>query len=657
RAGYYGIYNVCSGITYEWSYCTADGGSGASASNDLRLNLFNNASNAYITCSGDYGCTPTQAPKITWTATFTGAVRVLTSQYISSSQPCLSNTTNVTLAYRKTSSSPPNNDVCSSSAAISLTPSSSCNPTAGDICGATETYNPSTCSGSTSNVAQDVWFKFIATSASHSIIVDPSTGLDAVIGLYSSCSSGSLISCIDNGGGEGNIETLTYSSFTVGNTYYVRVYDYIGGAPTTTDFTICVTTSCTPITSVTQQPQSQSICSGNPATLTAEGNGSTPHTYQWYSTTSGLLSGETNSSYTTSTAGSYYCIIKNCSGANQVTSSTAILTVTPSPVTPVIAAQGGVTSFCQGNSTTLQVTNSGSCSSCTWTWSNGSSGQSISVNSAGTYYCTSSNACPGNSPQSNQIQITVTPAPTTPVITAQGGITSFCQGTGSTTLLVSTPCTGCTYSWSPTGSGTSISVTTAGTYYCTASNSCPGTSSPSNSIVITINTAPTVSFSQYSSDGLNYNFTDNSYSNPSPISWLWNFGDGGTSTQQSPSHTYANNSTYNVSLQVCNICGCNSTSHSVSINEYQVLNIKNITIIPNPISKSALINFTVVKPEKISINLYDMIGKKVTAISESEYNPGEYSISFERPTNLPSGTYFIKFDIDNSSEKFKVVFN
>jgi gliding motility-associated-like protein len=39
-------------------------------------------------------------------------------------------------------------------------------------------------------------------------------------------------------------------------------------------------------------------------------------------------------------------------------------------------------------------------------------------------------------------------------------------------------------------------------------------------------------------------------------SWSWSFGDGGTSTQQNPSHTYTANGQYTVSLVVTNASGC-----------------------------------------------------------------------------------------------------
>src|SRR5690606_17589941 len=40
--------------------------------------------------------------------------------------------------------------------------------------------------------------------------------------------------------------------------------------------------------------------------------------------------------------------------------------------------------------------------------------------------------------------------------------------------------------------------------------------------------------------------------------YLWDFGDGGTSTQVNPTHTYVANGVYNVSLSVTNSSGCSN---------------------------------------------------------------------------------------------------
>lgn len=67
--------------------------------------------------------------------------------------------------------------------------------------------------------------------------------------------------------------------------------------------------------------------------------------------------------------------------------------------------------------------------------------------------------------------------------------------------------------------------------------------------------APVVDFavnSDFSCNGDAY-FVD--LSTNSPTSWLWNFGDGGTSTAQNPMHTYAANGVYDVTLTATNIVG------------------------------------------------------------------------------------------------------
>jgi PKD repeat protein len=50
-----------------------------------------------------------------------------------------------------------------------------------------------------------------------------------------------------------------------------------------------------------------------------------------------------------------------------------------------------------------------------------------------------------------------------------------------------------------------------------------------------------------------------------PTSWLWNFGDGNTSTGQNPTHSYGAAGTYTVTLTATNALGSNSITHNVSV--------------------------------------------------------------------------------------------
>jgi PKD repeat protein len=64
------------------------------------------------------------------------------------------------------------------------------------------------------------------------------------------------------------------------------------------------------------------------------------------------------------------------------------------------------------------------------------------------------------------------------------------------------------------------------------------------------NIPPTADFT-YTTNGLTVDFTDTSNDPDGTIvSWLWDFGDGNTSTQQHPSHTYTADGTYTVTLTV-----------------------------------------------------------------------------------------------------------
>ena len=76
---------------------------------------------------------------------------------------------------------------------------------------------------------------------------------------------------------------------------------------------------------------------------------------------------------------------------------------------------------------------------------------------------------------------------------------------------------------------------------------------------VTVVPTPTAAFSGTPTTGgpppLLVNFTDQSAGNPT--SWLWDFGDGNTSTEQNPTHTYGAAGVFDVSLTVTNPAGSN----------------------------------------------------------------------------------------------------
>ena len=141
---------------------------------------------------------------------------------------------------------------------------------------------------------------------------------------------------------------------------------------------------------------------------------------------------------------------------------------------------------------------------------------------------------------------------------------------GETIHLTANGQAGATYSWTGPGGFTSTqqnptrpncTMDMAGTYTCTIAL---GGATNSATTEVVIYPQPTANFNFTTvCQGNPTQFTSTSTTNPSGqqiTGYQWNFGDGQTSTQQNPSHTYANAGTYTVTLTVsCGNGHCTST--------------------------------------------------------------------------------------------------
>lgn len=157
------------------------------------------------------------------------------------------------------------------------------------------------------------------------------------------------------------------------------------------------------------------------------------------------------------------------------------------------------------------------------------------------------------------------------------GTQSVC--TGQNILLSANPSGGTpAYNlvWNPgnlNGNNFNINPTASGTYTLTVTDQSGCTAS--DSVSITVNPSPVVSFTQDMQSGcapVCISFTDAStVISPSAIaSWAWDFGDGNNSSQQQATHCYTAPGTYDVMLSVISSDGCTG---SVTINSaVQVFN-------------------------------------------------------------------------------------
>jgi PKD repeat protein len=67
------------------------------------------------------------------------------------------------------------------------------------------------------------------------------------------------------------------------------------------------------------------------------------------------------------------------------------------------------------------------------------------------------------------------------------------------------------------------------------------------------------------------------YSTNTPVSWVWSFGDGNTSTLENPSHTYTIPGTYTVTLTATNTAGSNTVTKSGYITVTYVVPVTGFT--------------------------------------------------------------------------------
>lgn len=256
--------------------------------------------------------------------------------------------------------------------------------------------------------------------------------------------------------------------------------------------------------------------------------------------------GANTSSVSVNVTDNYYVTVSNgsCTATSNIIAVT-VYTPTAASITP-----NGSTTICLGNSVVLSA-NTGT----NYVWNTGATTQTISVNSSGTY-SVSVDDLYGCAPASSAtIDVTVNPNPATPTITA-GGATSICIG--DSVVLISDLAD--SYLWSNGATTQSISIGVAGTYSVTNYNSF-GCGTISSGVAVAVNdpladfsATPTLVFIPNAVTS----FSANTTGFP-PYNYAWDFGDGGTSTSASPSHTYNVIAYKTVSLTVTDNTGCSKT--------------------------------------------------------------------------------------------------
>ncbi len=123
----------------------------------------------------------------------------------------------------------------------------------------------------------------------------------------------------------------------------------------------------------------------------------------------------------------------------------------------------------------------------------------------------------------------------------------------------------------------------------------------------------------------------------SATEWLWDFGDGTTSTESNPTHTFAGSGSYEVCLTItnennCTATACKQVSVSTSVDGLEEEN--NIRIFPNPAH------------DYITIETGTTAASMVTLINITGQVTGNWQVSGALTTlpltDIPSGTYILQ---------------
>ena len=338
-----------------------------------------------------------------------------------------------------------------------------------------------------------------------------------------------------------------------------------------------------------------SICSGTSVTFTATpvNDGTTP-VYQWY--LNGASVGSNQPSYTSATLSdedNIYCVLtssETCATGSPATSNTVTMDVNANLPVSVSIATLPVGSICSGTSVTFTAipVNDGTTPVYQWYLNGASVGSnqpsytSATLSDEDNIYCvlTSSETCATGSPAiSNTVTIDVNANLPVSVSIAALPVGSICSGTSVT--FTATPVNDGTtpvYQWYLNGASvgsnqpsyTSATLSDEDNIYCvlTSNATCPtGNPATSNTVTMTVNPLPVVTFICSDSDhsfyyGTNVTFTAGGGT-------LYDFLVNGASVQSGANDTYSTALLTDgqvVSVIVTTALECSASSSGIEVN-------------------------------------------------------------------------------------------
>ncbi len=219
------------------------------------------------------------------------------------------------------------------------------------------------------------------------------------------------------------------------------------------------------------------------------------------------------------------------------------------------------------------------------------------------------------------------------------------------------------YLWNTGDTTQTISVYTAGAYsvVITTPQGCVDV----DTIIIQQASTPVVSFSV---DRI-VNETEVHFTANGAVAgqlYAWNFGDpesgaANTSALPNPIHVFTYKKDYYVTFKITRvISGCvDSVVELVHLSnvESDLVALFHLIAKPNPFSDRTTIAYDLPQASTISIELYDMLGRKVSTLVENEMQlPGKHEIEYSNEDlQSPDGMYMVRLIVDGKGAMIRII--
>jgi PKD repeat protein len=292
-----------------------------------------------------------------------------------------------------------------------------------------------------------------------------------------------------------------------------------------------------------------------------------PTSWSW-SFGDGATSTERNPTHTYAAPGNYTVSLTATNDVGSDTETKVDYIVVNAPPPPVADFSGAPTSGEAPLSVAFSDLSSGEPTSWSWSFGDGatSSAQSPShtYSAPGLYTVSLTATNDGGSDTATKVEYVLVSAPPPPVADFSATPTS---GEAPLSVAFSDLSSGgpTSWSWSFGDGGTSTAQSPSHTYNApglytvsltVTSSAGSDTETKLDYVLVSAPPPPVAEFAGTPTDGsapLTVAFSD--LSSGAPTSWSWSFGDGATSTEQSPTHTYSAPGLYTVSLTATNAVG------------------------------------------------------------------------------------------------------